>query len=456
MFHEAKPREVGFPVNFRPRRVLVSTTITQAYLPNSGEAYVGRFKEIRQFSERIAARLSAEDQQVQSMPDVSPTKWHLGHTTWFYERFLLRPNAPGYREFDATFNYLFNSYYEVVGPRQLRAERGLITRPGLDKVLAYRAHVDDAMSLFLSAAGPDQIEALSWLIELGLHHEQQHQELSLMDIKHVLSRNPFGSSYRKKEPAAVHSTHEVNWFDVPGGVYRIGHDDDDCFAFDNEGPAHKVVLRDFAIASRCVTNAEYREFVEDGGYGRPEPWHSDGWAQIRDAGWKAPLYWQQDENGDWMEYTFAGLCPVYPDAPVCHVSYYEAAAYATWAGKRLPTEAEWEIAARHFKVSHRPGAGANQMVSNYLRPIPAGAADPEAPQGMLGDVWEWTESAYSPYPAFKAAPGAVSEYNGKFMINQMVLRGASCATPPGHARITYRNFFYPHQRWAFSGIRLAD
>lgn len=433
----------------------MSATVSQAYLPNSGEAYAARYNEIRQQSESLAAHLSAEDQQVQSMPDASPTKWHLAHTTWFFETFLLRSYAAGYGEFDPAYRYLFNSYYEAIGPRQLRAERGLITRPSLDDVLAYRLHVDEAVAALFDAAAPQLLEDMRGLVELGLHHEQQHQELILMDIKHVLSRNPFGPSYRKKEPVAVFSTHELRWFDVPGGLYRLGRDDERGFAYDNEGPAHETAVQEFAIASRCVTNAEYQAFIEDGGYERAEFWHSDGWAQIRQEGWRAPLYWQQDDDDNWVEFTFAGLCPLYHDAPVCHVSYYEAAAYAAWTGRRLPTEAEWEVAARYFDVSHRPGAGANQLASGYLRPIPAGDGDPDAPHGMLGDVWEWTESAYSPYPGFKAAPGAVGEYNGKFMINQMVLRGASCVTPPGHARITYRNFFYPHQRWAFSGFRLA-
>ncbi len=432
------------------------SNVSQRYRPNSGAAYTDRYKGVRALSESIAARLSPEDQQVQSMPDVSPTKWHLGHTTWFFETFVLRPSDPNYREFDANFNYLFNSYYEAVGPRQIRAERGLISRPALDEVLAYRTHVDEAMIAFLEALQPERIEDLCYLIELGLHHEQQHQELSLMDIKHVLSRNPFGPSYRKKEPAAVYSSHALQWFGVAGGICRIGHDDDGSFAFDNEGPAHEVSLADYAIASRCVTNTEYQEFIEDGGYERAEFWHADGWARIQSEDWQAPLYWQKGDNGGWSEFTFAGLCPLYHDAPVGHVSFYEAAAYAAWAGKRLPTEVEWEVAARLFDVARRPGAGANQMASGYLRPIPAGAPDPSAPNGMLGDVWEWTESAYLPYSGFKAARDAIGEYNGKFMVNQMVMRGASCATSPHHARITYRNFFYPHQRWQFAGIRLAD
>jgi len=434
----------------------MTTIVSQNYLPNSSGAYISRFKDVRALSESITLRLSAEDQQVQSMPDVSPTKWHLAHTSWFFETFILRPQVPDYSVFDESFGFLFNSYYEAVGPRQLRAERGLITRPTLDEVHAYRAHVDAAMVGFFENADPAQIEDLCYLIELGMHHEQQHQELILMDVKHVLSRNPFGPSYRKKEPATVYATHELQWFTVPGGIYTIGHDDDGQFAFDNEGPVHEVVLGDFAIASRCVTNGEYQAFIDDDGYKRSEFWHSDGWARISAECWQAPLYWQQVEDGDWVEFTYAGLCPLYHDAPVCHVSFYEAAAYAAWAGKRLPTEAEWEVAANYFNVAQRPGAGANQLASGYLRPIPAGEVDPEAPKGMLGDVWEWTQSAYSPYPGFRAAPGAVGEYNGKFMVNQMVLRGASCVTPPGHARVTYRNFFYPHQRWAFAGFRLTE
>ncbi len=431
------------------------STVSQNYLPNSADAYIHRFNGVREQSRRLAAPLSPEDQQVQSMPDVSPTKWHLAHTTWFFETFLLRPYAKDYREFDNNYRFLFNSYYEAVGPRQLRAERGLITRPTLDEVLAYREHVDQWMADFFASSDPRRIHDLRYIIELGLHHEQQHQELSLMDIKHVLSCNPFGPSYRKKEPAAVYPTHALQWFPVPGGVYTIGHDDPEQFAFDHECPAHEVLVQDFTIASRCVTNGEYLEFVEDGGYDKAEYWHSDGWAKVREENWNAPLYWQIADRNDWMEFTFAGLCPLYMDAPVCHVSYYEAAAYAAWAGKRLPTEVEWEVAAKYFDVSNRPGAGANQMISGFLRPIPAGEEHPLAPQGMLGDVWEWTASTFSPYPGYKAAPGAIGEYNGKFMVNQMILRGASCVTPPGHARITYRNFFHPHQRWAFGGFRLA-
>lgn len=436
--------------------------------PSNNGNYMDRFAEIRGQSVALAAGLSAEDQQVQSMPDVSPTKWHLAHVTWFFETFVLKPHAPGYSEFDPDFNYLFNSYYEAVGPRHARPDRGLLTRPALDRVLAYRAHVDTAISEFVAAE--DLTDEIAALLELGLHHEQQHQELILMDIKHVLSCNPLAPAYRRKEPAGVRDTHTLDWFNVPGGTYRIGHhaadadgdgpdsaeDGESAFAFDNEGPAHEALVGDFSIASRAVTNAEYREFIEDAGYARAEFWHADGWAVVREQNWTAPLYWQENADGSWDEFTFAGMCPIYPDAPVGHVSFYEAAAYAAWAGKRLPTEAEWEIAARRFGCANDSGSDANRLESGFLRPMPAGAARADRPSQMMGDVWEWTQSAYAPYPGFAAAAGAVGEYNGKFMVNQMVLRGASCATPPGHARVSYRNFFYPHQRWAFSGFRLAD
>lgn len=275
-----------------------------------------------------------------------------------------------------------------------------------------------------------------------------------MDIKHVFSCNPMGPAYRKKEPVGLRDTHTLSWFGIDGGTYDIGHGTTG-FAFDNEGPTHPALVSDFEIASRPVTNGEFLDFIEDGGYRRPDFWHSDGWAVVNEEGWTAPLYWRENGSGGWDEFTFAGICPLYHDAPVCHVSFYEAAAYAAWAGKRLPTEAEWEIAARTLGAADTPEKTANRLESGFLRPMPAGGAQPDAPLQMMGDVWEWTQSAYAPYPGFEAATGAVGEYNGKFMVNQMVLRGASCATPPGHARVSYRNFYYPHQRWAFSGFRLA-
>ena len=418
------------------------------------EHLVSRFIATRGQTEQIAGRLSVEDQQVQSMPDVSPTKWHLAHVTWFFETFILKPHATGYEEFDPAFNYLFNSYYEAVGPRHARPDRGLLTRPSNAEVMAYRAHVDRAVCAFLQSSDAETFAAAADLLELGLHHEQQHQELALMDIKHVLSCNPLAPAYRKKEPVSVREAHPLSWFDVQGGTYEIGHRGVG-FAFDNEGPAHQALVGDFSIASRAVTNAEYLDFIEDGGYRRAEFWHSDGWSAVNGESWAAPLYWRENSNGGWDEFTFAGMCPIYPDAPVAHVSFYEAAAYAAWAGKRLPTEPEWEIAARRFGCDAADEEDANRLASGFLRPMPSGDAHPDRPSQMMGDVWEWTQSAYAPYPGFEAAPGAVGEYNGKFMINQMVLRGASCATPPGHARVSYRNFFYPHQRWAFSGFRLA-
>lgn len=422
-------------------------------------ALAARFAEVRGLSEKIAAPLTPEDMQVQSMDDVSPTKWHLAHITWFFETFLLRPNAAGYREFHPDFNYLFNSYYEGVGPRHARPKRGLLTRPSRDEVLEYRAHVDAAMQDLIGDAADETLAEIAPLIELGLNHEQQHQELALMDIKHVFSCNPTDPAYRRKEPVGLRETHPLRWFEVPGGMKRIGHEGEigyGNFAFDNEGPAHDIYVDDFAVASRPVTNGEYLEFIEDGGYRRAEFWHSDGWARVNAEGWEAPLYWRRGDDNTWNEFTFAGTCPLYHDAPVCHVSFYEASAYASWAGKRLPTEPEWETAARHFGVGDAPESEANRMQSWFLRPMPAGPALEDAPSQMMGDVWEWTQSAYAPYPGFRPAEGAVGEYNGKFMINQMTLRGACCATPPGHARVTYRNFFYPHQRWAFSGFRLAE
>ena len=388
------------------------------------------------------------------MPDVSPTKWHLAHTTWFFETFILKPHARGYSEFDPDFGYLFNSYYEAIGPRHSRADRGLLTRPGLREVMLYRAHVDDAVESCLEETLSDADGELQALFELGLNHEQQHQELMLMDIKHVLSCNPLSPAYRKKEPVALRTTHPLQFHRVESGRYSIGHRRTG-FSFDNEGPLHDVLVDEFAIGSRAVTNGEYLAFIEDGGYRKPEFWHADGWATLNKEGWAAPLYWRRGEDDSWNEFTFAGICPLYHDAPVCHVSFYEASAYAAWAGKRLPTEAEWEIAARKFQADDGE-ENANLLASGYLRPMPAGAASRGRPAQMTGDVWEWTQSAYGPYPGYRPAAGAIGEYNGKFMVNQMVLRGGCCATPPEHTRLTYRNFFYPHQRWMFSGFRLAE
>lgn len=415
------------------------------------QALARRYTEVRALSERLAAPLSPEDQQVQSMPDVSPTKWHLAHVTWFFETFLLGPNVPNYEPFHPRFNYLFNSYYEAVGPRHARPQRGLLSRPAVAEIIEYRAHVDRAMLRFIETAPGGGWDDIAALIELGLHHEQQHQELSLMDIKHVFSSNPMAPAYTDRPSSARGNGAPVEWHAFEGGIKEIGHQGGG-FAFDNEGPRHKVYSEDFSLASRLVTNGEFLEFVQDGGYETPAHWHSDGWAGIRAEGWRGPLYWRE-EDGEMREFTLAGSRPLEMDAPVCHVSFYEAAAYASWAGARLPTEAEWEDAAS--RLPQREEEEANLLPADNLHPVAVSAPNSDHPAQMIGDVWEWTQSPYTPYPGFAAAEGAVGEYNGKFMANQMVLRGGACVTPPDHIRITYRNFFYLNQRWAFSGFRLA-
>ena len=407
-----------------------------------------RFAAIRQQSEALAANLSPEDQAIQSMPDVSPTKWHLAHTSWFFETFLLAPLDPAYRTFDPAFAYLFNSYYEAVGPRHPRPERGLLSRPTVDVVAAYRDHVTAAMLRLIDTAADDKWRQAAPLIELGLHHEQQHQELILMDIKHVFSMNPLLPAYQAPRPhLAAADRQKGAWVEFAGGLEEIGHPGTG-FAFDNEGPRHKVWLEPFRLAAHPVSCGEYLDFISDGGYGRPGFWLSDGWACVQQQGWQAPLYWRCD-NGAWRVFTLSGERPVDPSEPVCHVSFYEADAFARWAGKRLPTEAEWEIAARDVLVA------GNLVDSGHLHPCPETSNAPGLRQ-MIGDVWEWTASPYIAYPRFHPAAGAVGEYNGKFMSNQMVLRGGAAVTPADHIRITYRNFFPPSARWAFSGLRLAE
>jgi ergothioneine biosynthesis protein EgtB len=381
-----------------------------------------RYRDIRAHSARLAAVLSAEDAQVQSMPDASPVKWHLAHTSWFFETVILA-QRPGYRPFDPNYTYLFNSYYEAIGPRHPRPRRGLLTRPSLDQVMAYRAHVDAAM---MAACGD---AALADLITLGLNHEQQHQELILTDIKHAFFSNPLLPAYSPAKPGPQ-AERVLDWLSIPAGTAWIGHEGLG-FSFDNERPRHEVLVRPFRIASRPVSNGEYRAFIADGGYRRAEFWLSDGWTRVQEEGWDAPLYWLKDDDGSAGDtvFTLSGVQPLDSHAPLEHVSFYEAAAYAAWAGARLPTEFEWEVAAPLF--SHGPNSS-------------------------MGEVWEWTRSSYDPYPGFKPLAGAVAEYNGKFMVGQMVLRGGSSATPPGHIRASYRNFFPPQARWQFSGIRLAE
>jgi ergothioneine biosynthesis protein EgtB len=375
------------------------------------------------------------------MPGASPVKWHLAHTTWFFETFVLA-HHPGYRAFDAAYRVLFNSYYNAVGDKHPRPERGMLSRPSLEEVLAYRRHVDGAM---LELLATDEAAAL---VELGLQHEQQHQELILTDIKHLLSRNPLKPAYQKQWPLTPIRAREPRWIAFAGGLYEIGHEGPG-FAFDNETPRHRVWLEAFEIASHPVTHGDFMRFIDDGGYQRPELWLAAGWDAAGARGWQAPQYWAR-RDGEWLTFTLHGEAAVDPNTPICHVSFYEAEAFARWAGARLPTEAEWEIAA-----ARAPRAG-NFLESGALHPL----ALREAPlSGALaqafGDVWEWTRSDYAPYPGFKPAAGAVGEYNGKFMCGQYVLRGGSCATPETHVRATYRNFFPPDARWQFSGLRLA-
>jgi ergothioneine biosynthesis protein EgtB len=406
------------------------------------------YRTVRATTERLASVLSAEDQTVQTMPDVSPTKWHRAHMTWFFETFVLGEYARDYRPYDETYAYIFNSYYEAVGARHPRPERGLLSRPGVEEIARYRAAIDAAMDPLLR--NPNQ-PGLADLIILGLHHEQQHQELLLMDIKHVLSKNPLQPSYLPPAPtSATAHPPKAGWLEHGGGPVEMGHRGVG-FGFDNEFPVHTVHLVPFGLSDRPVTCGEWLSFMEDDGYRRPEFWLSDGWAVVNNEHWDAPLYWSRDPDDPdrWLQFTLAGARPVDPDEPVCHVSYYEADAFAHWTGMRLPTESEWEtIAAAH-------GEGGNFLCENVLE---TGAPHPEPAvntNAMFGDVWEWTSSAYSPYPGFRAAPGAVGEYNGKFMVSQYVLRGGCCATPDGHVRPTYRNFFPPGARWAFGGVRLA-
>ncbi|MET0270886.1 MAG: ergothioneine biosynthesis protein EgtB [Sphingomonas sp.] len=412
--------------------------------PVPANRLAARYAEVRALSVALVAPLSDADASVQPMPDASPAKWHLAHTTWFFETFVLRDHAPGYAAYDDRFAYLFNSYYEAEGARHPRERRGMLTRPTLEAVLAWRAHVDAG----IAAALPDLSDAARDLVELGLHHEQQHQELLLTDVLNLFGENPLTPAIwdrPRNVPAPVPGP--LRWIAGRDGIVEIGHDGDG-FAFDCEGPRHAVLLRPHALADRPITNAEYRGFVEDGGYADPRHWLADGWGWVKANGVAAPLYWRRDE-GTWRAFALDGLHPLHPAAPVTHISYYEADAFARWAGARLPTEAEWESAAAGLEPT-----GGNQLDAGG--PARARAAPPGGGlRQMFGDVWEWTGSAYLPYPGFRAAEGAVGEYNGKFMSGQFVLRGGSCATPRGHVRASYRNFFYPHQRWQFTGVRLA-
>lgn len=402
-----------------------------------------RFRQVRALTEKLCEPLQVEDYVVSSMPDVSPTKWHLAHTSWFFETFLLGPHEPGYASPDPRYAFLFNSYYVQAGERHCRAQRGLVTRPTVAEVFEYRAHVSEAVLRLCDRIAGDSAHPAWPIIELGIHHEQQHQELLLTDIKNVFWMNPMRPAYRTGPRRDSHAS-VVGWLGVDGGLHTIGHSGEG-FAYDNESPAHRVFVEPFQIAKRLVTNGDYLAFIADGGYTRPELWLSNGWATVQGAGWEAPFYWERAANG-WREFTLAGDGPLEFEAPVCHVSYFEADAYARWAGARLPTEPEWEVAAGAIPVDGKFVEG------ERFHPAPA---EGEGVTQLYGDAWQWTQSAYTAYPGYVPSAGAIGEYNGKWMCDQWVLRGASCATPRSHARVTYRNFFPSDARWQFSGIRLA-
>ncbi|WP_395060306.1 ergothioneine biosynthesis protein EgtB [Polaromonas sp.] len=412
-----------------------------------------RFAQVRRQSVALTSPLTAEDCQLQSMPDASPAKWHLAHLTWFFETFILERFEPDFKPYNAGFRVLFNSYYNGVGDKHPRSQRGLISRPTLDEVLGYRAQVDERILTVLTLH-PDDAE-LNKLITLGLHHEQQHQELLLTDIKHALSFNPARPAYARHWPLAGISLQPQRWLGFESGLGEQGFDSsrDGDFAFDNETPRHKVYIAPFEIGSRLVTNGEMMSFIDDGGYRRPELWLSMGWDWVQATGAAMPLYWQTDADGDYRNFTLQGLVQVDAHTPVCHLSYFEADAYARWAGARLPTEFEWELAARSLTVQQM--AQGNFVESAAYHPIAQQHQHPGSPAQMFGDVWEWTQSNHNPYPGYKPWEGLVGEYNGKFMCNQFVLRGGSCATPLSHIRVSYRNFFPPDAQWQFSGLRLA-
>jgi ergothioneine biosynthesis protein EgtB len=409
------------------------------------EALAKRYRVVRAATETLCAPLSPEDATAQSMPDASPAKWHLAHTTWFFETLVLEQAVEDYRHFHDDYRVLFNSYYNTIGRQHYRPERGLITRPGLQGIKDFRAHVDERMTELLGS-GRDLSDDLCTVIEVGLHHEQQHQELLLTDIKHLLSRNPLRPAYHDAASSSDASTRSVEWMAFDEGIRWIGHAGAE-FAYDNEGPRHRQFVDAFELASRPVTNGEFLEFMNDGGYRTATLWLSDGWATVRERAWQAPLYWEE-QNGEWCAFTLAGMQPIRLGDPVTHMSFYEADAFARWAGARLPTEAEWETAAAGTPVH------GNFVESGLLHPT-APSQERVGLTQLLGDVWEWTQSPYTQYPGYRPPAGPLGEYNSKFMSSQIILRGGSCVTPQSHIRATYRNFFPPDARWQFSGIRLA-
>lgn len=448
------------PAQPRKRTGAVSRAATELTLVERRRSLVSRFHDVRAATARLTATLEVEDYVIQTMPDVSPTKWHLGHTSWFFEQFLLidGPAASGdYRPFHPRFNYLFNSYYVTVGDRHCRIKRGTLGRPTVAEVFRYRAHVDEQIVGLIERADEPQLAQIAPLLEIGLNHEQQHQELACTDLKHVFSCNPLYPVYRERSALPSVGVPAMTFVPFEAGLREVGHDGGG-FAYDNEGPRHKVYLNAFELADRLVTNGEFLEFLESGGYANVPLWLSAGAATVAGdpVNWSQPFYWQKHE-GAWHEFTLAGLRPLNPDEPVCHLSYFEADAYARWKGCRLPTEFEWEVACVEGACAPDDG---NFVEDETFHPAPRGRSQLPTPNSqplaqMFGNVWEWTASQYTPYPGYRAPPGALGEYNGKFMCNQFVLRGGSCVTPRAHIRATYRNFFPPDARWQFTGLRLA-
>jgi ergothioneine biosynthesis protein EgtB len=432
---------------FSLKSALTSDSPTNIGEQETAETLLRRYHSLRGQTEFLTASLSPEDQMVQSCPEASPAKWHLAHTTWFFETFLLLPHLNRYRPFHPGFRTLFNSYYNAVSAQPEKAIRNTFSRPSLGEVQEYRRQVDEHIGILLESSDvPDEVLKL---VELGIHHEQQHQELLVTDVKHAFWTNPLRPTYQQGGPALVSTgLPEQKFYPYQGGLHEIGAAGE-RFCFDNETPRHKFYTQPFRISNRLVTCGEYLAFMEDGGYRRVNLWLSDGWREVNARGWNAPLYWEKS-GSDWHQFTCSGMRKVAEQEPVCHVSYYEADAFARWSGARLPSEFEWETAA-----AGAPVAG-NFVENRNFHPVPAQAAETACPAQMFGDVWEWTASGYLPYPGYKPLPGAVGEYNGKFMCNQMVLRGGSCVTPASHIRASYRNFFTPETRWQFSGIRLAD
>jgi ergothioneine biosynthesis protein EgtB len=430
---------------------MTSPTLTFASALSDPATVAAAYREVRAVTEALCRPLATEDYVLQAMPDVSPTKWHLAHVSWFFETFILERHLAGYQPLDPAYRYLFNSYYNRVGPQYHRPHRGLLSRPTVAEIYAYRAHVDRAMARLLREEDGTHWPEICSRTVLGLHHEQQHQELILTDIKYNLSVNPLRPAYRARALPAGSVAPPWQWVDFAGGLQSIGHEGDG-FAFDNETPRHLVYLQPYRLASRPVTNGEYVEFIAAGGYAEPRLWLSEGWRTVQERGWTAPLYWEP-RDGQWWSYTVAGMAPLDPDAPVTHVSYFEADAYARFRGARLPTEHEWEHAAAESVVDR---LHANFLDDGIHHPVVPTAEEDAPLVQLLGDVWEWTQSPYTPYPGFRPQAGDVEEYNGKFMVNQMVLRGGSCATPRSHIRLTYRNFFPPDARWQFMGLRLAQ